>query len=292
MNPRLQRLIVAHAAGELPPNPENPERLVHVYVTALGGDFSGLVSAGYDLVNELAGSAIVILPIDQIETLAARDDVTAIIAPPWDGPSGGGTVDQKAVKLQKAYEVKSTAKPTGTKGAGVVVGIVDTGVNVLHDAFRTAAPDRKTRILFYWAQDDTIRPGTGPLWDRMGKVFTAADIDAEIAAHPSGHDMPDALMDWSDTAKTKSGHGPVRQAWRPPQSGPGSTGGADADRGGAGDPAHRRVGQKDDQAAIEFCYAKAEALAATEALRGEHEPRQPQLPHNGRTLFDARLNTL
>ena len=56
IDPRLQRLIAAHAAGELPPNPESPEYLVHVYLTAAGGDFNGLAAATYDLVNERAGS--------------------------------------------------------------------------------------------------------------------------------------------------------------------------------------------------------------------------------------------
>jgi hypothetical protein len=137
--PRLQRLIAAHAAGELPPNPENPEYLVRVYVTAAGGDFSSLAASGYDLVNELAGSVIVILPIDQIATLAARDDVTAVIAPAVGRPLAAvHTVDQKAVKLAKAYDVESTERPAGTRGAGVVVGIVDSGVCMLHDAFRAA----------------------------------------------------------------------------------------------------------------------------------------------------------
>jgi subtilisin family serine protease len=294
IDPKLQRLIAVHAAGGLPTNPDNPEHLVHVYVTVSGDDFRGLAAAGFDVLSELGGSAIVILPIDQLERLAARDDVTAIVAPPVGKPMGVvHTVDQKAILLQKAYDVKSTAKPTGTKGAGIVIGIVDSGVNVLHDAFRTAAPDRKTRILFYWAQDDTIRPGGGPLWDRMGKVFTAADLDTEIAAHPSGHGMPDTLMDWGNDAKTESGHGTGVASVAAGSEWPTDPPAAQVLTGVAPEAQLIVVSSvKDDQAAIEFCFAKAEALApprpcVVNMSRGDHK-----VPHNGRSLLDQRVNTL
>ena len=293
IDPKLQRLIASHAARGLPTNPDNSEQLVHVYISVTGGDFSGLIAAGFDVSSELGDSAIVILPIDQIERLAARDDVTAVVAPPVGKPMAVvHTADQKAIRLPQAYLVKSTAKPAGTKGAGVNIGIVDSGVNVLHDAFRTAAPDRKTRILFYWAQDGVIRPGTGKLWERMGKIFNSLDINNEIAAHPSGHGMPDELMDWGNKDKTKSGHGTAVASVAAGSEWPKDPAAANVNTGVA--PETRLIvvsGQKDDQAAIEYCFAMSD-LAPTEPCVVNMSLGDHRLPHNGRTLFDSRINAL
>ncbi len=289
IDPTLSRLIAAHAAGEVPPNPDNPENLVHVYVAAANGDFASLASAGYEPISELAGTAIIILPVAQIETLAARDDVLAIYAPPVGKPLAGQVVfsiDQKLVQLEQAYQVKSTARPHGTRGADVVVGIVDSGVNVMHDAFRTAAPDRKTRILFLWVQNDTIRPGTGPLWDRMGKVFTAAEIDALIAAHPSGHGMPAALLD-------PGGHGTGVASVAAGSAWPTDPPATQVQSGVAPDAQLIVVaGQRDEQAGLEFCFAKADALVPARPCVVNMSLGAHDLPHNGRSAFDQRVHAL
>ncbi len=61
----------------------------------------------------------------------------------------------------------------GYQGKGVVVGIVDSGIDVTHPAFQN--PDGTTRILYVWDQTQT---GPKPHFFNYGAEFSAADINA------------------------------------------------------------------------------------------------------------------
>jgi subtilisin family serine protease len=291
----LLQLIDAHAAGELPADPDNPDFLVHVYVIVANDDFGGVMAAGYEVASELGGMAIITLPIPQIESLADRADVLAIYAPrsgqPADVPPPiVHTVGQRSIRLDEAYGVKSHTRPNGTHGEDVLIGIVDSGVNVLHDAFtfqtiEAGKPVRKTRIIAYWAQGSTRNAGATPLWQRNGKVYSEADINAQLAAYDSGGVLPPvALLDEND-----HGTGVASVA-----GGSGWTAGPDAVRTRTGiAPAARFIvvsGQKDEIAGIEFCFAKATEIAQPCVVNmslGDHNQ-----PHNGLTLFCHRLRAL
>ncbi len=70
-----------------------------------------------------------------------------------------------------------TAAPpnfTGNAGAGVIVGIVDTGIDWTHGDFKH--PDGTTRILNIWDQNDLVGPN--PPGFAYGSHWTAADINA------------------------------------------------------------------------------------------------------------------
>jgi subtilisin family serine protease len=77
---------------------------------------------------------------------------------------------------------------TGLTGAGVVVGIVDSGLDVHHRDFQH--PDGTTRVRLYWDQYDT--EGPRPVVDGRtlyGTEWTAGDIDAgdDRTADLNGH---------------------------------------------------------------------------------------------------------
>ncbi len=59
------------------------------------------------------------------------------------------------------------------KGKGVIVGIVDSGIDVTHPGFKN--PDGTTRILYLW---DQTHSGTKPDFFNYGARYTAADINA------------------------------------------------------------------------------------------------------------------
>lgn len=68
---------------------------------------------------------------------------------------------------------------TGLTGKDVVVGIVDSGVDVTHEDF--LHPDGTTRVRFYWDQNDSggspPRAAGGDTLYAFGSEWTAADID-------------------------------------------------------------------------------------------------------------------
>lgn len=74
---------------------------------------------------------------------------------------------------------------TGLTGRNVVIGLVDSGLDVTHPDFRH--PDGTTRVLFYWDQGDTTGPP--PAGFDYGTEWTAAAIDggAFTRGDPAGH---------------------------------------------------------------------------------------------------------
>jgi subtilisin family serine protease len=90
--------------------------------------------------------------------------------------------------------------PSST-GQGVILGIVDSGVDILHPAFRL---DRDgdgflegSRILFYWDQTAGWAEEFPPFWGdeagegRYGRVYSRRDLEAAILGHRSP--APDLL---------------------------------------------------------------------------------------------------
>lgn len=74
---------------------------------------------------------------------------------------------------------------TGLTGRNVVIGLVDSGLDVTHPDFRH--PDGTTRVLFYWDQGDSTGPP--PAGFDYGTEWTASQIDAGAFTRgdPVGH---------------------------------------------------------------------------------------------------------
>ena len=81
----------------------------------------------------------------------------------------------------------------GLSGKGVLVGIIDSGIDYMHPDFRN--PDGSSRILYLW---DQSLPGVPPAGFNSGRLFTKADLDQAIQS-----DSPYALVPSRDTL----GHG-------------------------------------------------------------------------------------
>jgi hypothetical protein len=98
-------------------------------------------------------------------------------------------------------EIRAHLLRTGTPsytGKGVIVGVVDSGIDVFHRCFRKVDSDRKTRILWIWDQRLPLTAGLqGPPAGFTGGVeFSRDKIDAAL------HGDPDAFPH-----KDESGHG-------------------------------------------------------------------------------------
>ena len=82
------------------------------------------------------------------------------------------------------------ANPTGYRGQDVIVGIVDSPLDVRHATFRENAVPHNSRVLYYWVQapDLATAPGQTPAaFDAAftgldyGRLYTQADINAALA---------------------------------------------------------------------------------------------------------------
>lgn len=73
----------------------------------------------------------------------------------------------------------------GRFGEGVVIGIVDTGIDWSHRDFYTEGAPHRSRILHLWDHNDPAGPSPGSPYD-YGTVWTRAQIDDELNGVTSG----------------------------------------------------------------------------------------------------------
>ena len=94
-------------------------------------------------------------------------------------------IPQSTAALDNAGVLQVQERPTlGMTGNGVIIGIMDSGINYTHPAFRRS--DGSSRILFLW--DQTIQPedypdaaGTAHPLFSYGTVYTRSDIDRALS---------------------------------------------------------------------------------------------------------------
>jgi hypothetical protein len=93
-------------------------------------------------------SATGTIALDKVEALAAVDHVVKV-------EMGRPMRDELAVSTVE-IRAKPLHSPQSLKGTGVVVGVIDSGLDFRHHAFRL--PNDDTRFLFIWNQDISVRP--------------------------------------------------------------------------------------------------------------------------------------
>lgn len=107
-------------------------------------------------------------------------------------------------------EIHADAVQTGTPsytGKGVIVGIVDSGIDLFHNCFRTPDNQRQSRIVAIW--DQTLGPpGAAP--PAAGLLITDQDIENALVKDPDGKLEPGDLTPADSPAfkhKDETGHG-------------------------------------------------------------------------------------
>lgn len=107
--------------------------------------------------------------------------------------------DVEAMELHESCEIvmarEAQRAPVSERGAHAAVGLIDTGIDVLHRAFLDA--DGRTRIHAIWDQFDTVGPSPhavdpafGP---RYGRLYLRDEIQQMIDGDPA--DVPARLRD-------------------------------------------------------------------------------------------------
>ena len=120
--------------------------------------------------TESARFATVTLPVDNLPRLLKLPSVVYVenflpARPKLD-------ISVPVIQANRVHNGQSPLK-RAYKGKDVIVGIVDSGIDVTHPGFKNA--DGSTRILFVW---DQTQSGSKPTFFNYGTQFSWADIDA------------------------------------------------------------------------------------------------------------------
>jgi subtilisin family serine protease len=145
----------------------------------------------------------------QLAQLAAQPACHRLRIPRFIVP----TVEQASGQAEiAAVHDPRPLNPTGFRGNGILIGIIDTCLDVTHHGFRDPGGTNGSRVLYYWAQSpftlnaagsivlqnppgqtpdqfSTAHPGTSPNFGGLsyGRIYDTAAIDAALAlANPYG----------------------------------------------------------------------------------------------------------
>jgi Subtilase family len=235
-----------------------------------------------------------VLTADRLEALAELDNVLKVHVAGHKEKHLDHSVPD--IRANLAWNVASpTATPPDVRGKGVVIGVIDSGIDAFHRAFRNA--DGSTRIEFLWDQvleDPARHPTNFP----MGIEFDWHAIDQALTSHPSG-DLPPSLLDGDEV--DKHGHGTN-------VAGIAAGNGADPERCGRefqfvgvapeanivivkvgfGNDSHGNQKRNDVLQALDYIFEKAGARACVVNISsGSH-----QAPHNGFADDDVRIDAV
>ncbi len=152
-------------------------REVAVIVT-YDGDIAALQRArlrtGFDRGGVVSGH----IKLRDIEGLA---DLPEVIAIELESPVHL-MLDDSVQELRVPWLVPPT-DPWPGKGTGVIVAVIDTGIDIFHDSFRKS--DGTTRILELWDQAATTGGSNPPApFQQVGRVYSTANVNAGITAGP------------------------------------------------------------------------------------------------------------
>ena len=186
---RLSQLKGPAVAG-LDMAPEKPTVKVLVQ---FGGDIADLKKAGFETRTVAGDVATGVIPLEKVDAIAAMPQVLRLEL----------TRPMQAELNQSLPEIRADlvhTGPPGNRGSGVIIGIIDSGIDLTHENFRR--PDGTTRILSIW--DQNLSPSAGeanPAGYSYGVEYSETDINASIA----GGGPPNTVR--HTDSDTNSGHG-------------------------------------------------------------------------------------
>jgi subtilisin family serine protease len=178
LNPMLRALAddareVERARARRPASPgagAPPPALVNVSVELQGDDLRPLEAAGLAPNARVGRFVHGRIPAGRLADLAAVPTVVRVRHIEQDDIMLDKSIPECRANALRAWDGASGTWD-GLTGNGVIVGIIDTGIDFSHGAFRK--PDGTSRILFLWDQSIDPKPGSGETKPLVGGV--AAD---------------------------------------------------------------------------------------------------------------------
>lgn len=135
-------------------------------------DADALRAAGMEVRSEIGDVFTGAIPLNKLEKLAKVDGVERI-------ESAREMVNEMDLAIVDTRVNLVHSGPPGRRGAGVIVGVVDTGIDFTHPAFRNS--DGSSRIQFIWDQRLTPRAGeSSPAPFGYGVVYDNARINTAL----------------------------------------------------------------------------------------------------------------
>lgn len=190
---RLTGALIVDAVRPLP---------IKVRVIAqFNGNRDDLTALGLEVRSQAHDIFTVVGTLQQIADLAAQPATRRLRLP----RQLTSTVENACTQAEvTAVHQPRPANPSGYQGNGVIVGIVDSPLDITHHGFRDPGGTHGTRVLYYWVQDpdSAVAPGQTPeqfsqadaanrpdfTGLNYGRLYTRADIDAALAsATPYGN---------------------------------------------------------------------------------------------------------
>ncbi len=141
-------------------------------------------------------ATVTVLP-ENLPALVSHPKVSSIAVPRLAHPVLSKSLPDTGIPMLRTF---SNGSFTGATGAGVVVGIVDSGIDIDHPNFADAQGD--TRIAFLWDQTGSATPHPAPYG--YGTECTAADIDGGLCTE---QDEASAFGHGTHVAGTAAGNG-------------------------------------------------------------------------------------
>jgi len=168
------REMVARPQGRRARRGERPTRETRVRVLAqFTGERSALERAGLEVTSMIGDVVAGFVNLSALEAVAAVPGLDVI---EQSRPMRGELdLSMPATRANLVH-----TGPPGRRGAGVIVGVIDSGIDWRHHAFRRA--DGSSRILRIWDQRLTPVAGeSSPAGFTFGVEYTKAHIDANLA---------------------------------------------------------------------------------------------------------------
>ncbi len=253
-----------------------------------GGE-RALLAAGAELGARVGDVVTARVPLESVEPLLADPSIRAMeaaitLTPLGALPAGAGVAVNDSALLDAGFgplRRRAGTRWEGLAGAGVIVGVYDSGLDLTHDDFLDGTG--ATRVLFAWDQtEEGAGPGTvGGQVFGYGTECTAAVIDA------GGCPMVDRIGHGTHVAGTLAGDGSATGRGQPAWRYPGGAPAADliVVKGGDGVFTPDRLVD-----GVAYIFARAEALGRPAVVNLSLSSQQG--PHDGSTLLEQALDGL
>jgi hypothetical protein len=151
---------------------------------------------GIHTYGRLDGFASALVPVTQLQAIASLPGVGRLQAI---------RIPKKELDVSRPEVLSTQVEATfGSRGRGVILGSIDTGIDWKHGDFRNA--DGTTRIKYIWSQDNSCVGIPPPPPFDWGCLYTEADINAALAGGPA-ISAPDAEGHGTHTIGVAAGNG-------------------------------------------------------------------------------------